>query len=241
MYNMRDLNEYSVYIFDLDGTLYEQPRLRMIMACRLAGYYILHPFRIYDLYLVKQFRTMKEHWGEDNTDSQALEQLSDGVNTYSGILDKLDEVICSGLAKRYNIEKDRVCAAVGKWIYEEPLDALYKTRDSELISYIDELRNRGKKVIVLSDYPAVKKLEALKVTVDGVYSSTDPAIMELKPSPKGINKIISDLNIEKRDAVMIGDRQEKDGMAAVNAGIDYWILNRRLGKRKKEYKDNNVI
>ena len=31
----KNINDYSIYVFDLDGTLYDQPRLRLIMALRL--------------------------------------------------------------------------------------------------------------------------------------------------------------------------------------------------------------
>ena len=47
-------------IFDVDGTLYHQRPVRIRMACRLAGFFLLHPLRIRELLGIRHFRKLRE-------------------------------------------------------------------------------------------------------------------------------------------------------------------------------------
>jgi len=227
---MRKINDYDVYVFDVDGTLYDQPRLRIIMAGRLLKYYALHPFKIKNLFLLKQFREEKEKWTKEKEST-----LTCFVSKECGLA-LLDEKICCYIAEQKKISCEKMCDIVKKWIYDEPMDVVNITRDIKLIDYIDSLKDAGKKVVIFSDYPAVDKMKALKCYSDAIYTSTDENIMELKPSPKGLNVIISDFNVNKDRLLMIGDRYEKDGLSAINAGVDYIILKRKVCDRDDFYR-----
>ncbi|MCR5687984.1 MAG: HAD-IA family hydrolase [Lachnospiraceae bacterium] len=205
----RDINDYSLYVFDLDGTLYDQRRLRMKMGIRLIGYYMLHPFGIKELLGIMRFRAVKDR-------SQSAYE-PDMINQ---------------AAQDVKMDPKKLYAAVRKWIYELPLSLLYEERDERLIAFMDELRKRGKKVVVLSDYPAADKLAALSVTADGIYDPDDPRIDELKPSPKGLLTVMADCGVSPEETLMIGDREEKDGMCASAAGSDSLILCRNIRKRR---------
>ena len=206
----KSFNDYKLYVFDLDGTLYDQPRLRMMMALRLMGYYALHPFSAYDLLILKHFRSVKDSWTDSSSERDIINRTAEDLGK----------------------DPERVASIVRRWIYDSPLDVITKTADKKLISLIDRLRDNGKKVVVLSDYPTKDKLEALKVTVDGSYGPEDERIDELKPSPKGLRIIMEDLSVAPGDVIMIGDRYEKDGKSAEAAGVDHLILPRRVKKRK---------
>lgn len=206
----KDINDYSVYVFDLDGTLYDQPRLRMIMAARLAAYYICRPHKMGDLLILQHFRKVKEGWDKSSSEEDIIEQV----------------------AKDKNISADRVRAIVRKWIYDNPLSALARTKDDELISRIGSLREAGRTVVILSDYPTHDKLAALGVAVDREYSPEDGRIKKLKPAPDGLKIIMSDFGVLPEDVLMIGDREEKDGEAAKAAGVDHIILARKVSKRE---------
>ncbi len=205
----KDINDYSLYVFDLDGTLYDQPRLRMIMAKRLLAYYICHPFSARDLILLSHFRKVKDHWKDSSSEEDIIRKTAEDKNTTA----------------------DRVGRIVKKWIYDDPLSALAKTRDDKLIGWITKLRGAGRKVVVWSDYPTSDKLKALGVTADAEYSPEDKRISALKPSPEGLNIIMKDMDIACEDVLMIGDRQEKDGEAAAAANVDCIILERKVKKR----------
>ncbi len=208
----KDVNDYKVYVFDLDGTLYDQPRLRKIMFLRLVSYYMCHPFSAGDLILLSHFRAVKDKW----TDSAS------------------EDDIIKRVAEDKNADPARIRRIVDKWIYENPLSALVKTKDYRLIGWIKKLRESGRKAVIFSDYPAQDKLSAMNVTVDGMYDPTDERLNELKPSPKGLKVIMEDLNVAAEDMLMIGDREEKDGRSASSAGVDHLILPRKISKRNYE-------
>lgn len=205
----KDINDYSLYVFDLDGTLYDQPRLRMIMAKRLLAYYICHPFSARDLILLSHFRKVKDHWEGSSSEEDIIKKTAEDMNTTS----------------------DRVLRIVRKWIYDAPLSALAKTRDEKLIGWMAKLRAAGRKVVVWSDYPTSDKLKALGVIADAEYSPEDTRISALKPSSEGLNIIMKDMDIACEDVLMIGDRREKDGEAAAACNVDCIILKRKVSKR----------
>ncbi len=55
----------------------------------------------------------------------------------------------------------------------------------------------------------------------------------MKPHPKGIQAILNALQCDCMDAVMIGDRYEKDGLAAEQNKVDYVIVGSSKKERKK--------
>ena len=206
----KDINDYSLYVFDLDGTLYDQPRLRLIMAVRLMMYYLVHPFSAGDLMILQHFRKVKDKRVSGSSD---------------------DEVI-KAVASDKNVDPDRVRNIVRKWIYDDPLLVIARVKDTKIIKWMEELRAGGKKVVIFSDYPSKDKLKAMDVAVDGMYDPDDPRIDEQKPSPKGLLVIMQDTGICAENILMNGDREEKDGMSAIAAGVDHLILGRCVSKRK---------
>ena len=209
MSTRRDIDGYSVYVFDLDGTLYDQRVLRAMMALRLVSYYVRHPFSAGDLIVLQHFRKVKDRWSGSSS----------------------EEDIIAAVAADKKTGTDRVRGIVKKWIYDAPLDVLPKTRDKKLIEWIDELRMSGKKVVILSDYPTSDKLRSLGVNADAQYSPDDDRIVEMKPSPVGLNVVMQDMSVAAEEILMIGDRYEKDGKAAEAAGVDFIILERNVKKR----------
>ena len=206
----RDFYDYSLYVFDLDGTLYDQPRLRMIMAARLALYYLCHPFKIRELMILSLFRKVRDSWTSSASDDDVIKEV----------------------AKKTGADTEAVRSVVKRWIYDDPLSALPKTSDKKLIGIIGDLRKTGKKVFILSDYPTEDKLKALGVEVDGQYGPHDPRIDALKPSPKGLFVIMEDTGLARDEILMIGDRKEKDGECAASAKVDSLILDRHIGRRR---------
>ena len=206
-----DFNKYDLYVFDVDGTLYYQNKLRLIMGKRLFMYYLLHPLKFKDLIIIKNFRSLRENAKDTN-----------------GLFDIT--------AKKCNVSVSRVNEVIKKWIYENPIDALIASKDDTLLAIIDKLKANGKTVAIWSDYEADDKLKALQLSTDYVYTAEQERVGELKPSPKGLNLIMSDLNVPKDKTIMIGDRMVKDGEAAKKAGCDYLILSKSKKKREEQLK-----
>jgi HAD superfamily hydrolase (TIGR01549 family) len=116
-------------------------------------------------------------------------------------------------------------AIVDYWMHEKPLAYIHLFRDKKLLALTREFRHRGAKIVVYSDYPAVKKIEALHpFQADFVFHAADAAIQCLKPNVKGLQHILSVIKEPSADTVFIGDRYEKDGKCAKALGMDYVIL-----------------
>ena len=52
----------------------------------------------------------------------------------------------------------------------------------------------------------------------------------------GLSLILRENSLNPSDVLMIGDRQEKDGQCAINAGTDYLILKSTPSARRRQYK-----
>ncbi len=204
---------YLAVAFDLDGTLYDQKKLRLIMACRLGLYYLCHPFCLKELFILKTFRKVRDHWDE-------IEPTLNGTDDETD----QDSAIYAYVGKKHNAEAGYVASVVKRWIYEDPLSALGKCEDHKLASYIKDLRDADIPVLIFSDYPIEAKLSALEITADGLYAPGDERKIELKPSPKGLHCILEDLHLDPDRLLMVGDRDVKDGESARRAGVDYVIL-----------------
>lgn len=219
----KKFSEYDAYVFDLDGTLYFQKKLRMIMASRLFFYYMCHFWQMKDLLIVKKFREVRERW-------DVIVAKDDLTGTMAG--NSIDEAQYKYVSEVMKTSESRVASVIKKWIYDNPLDAVKNSKDAELSVIIESLREQEKTVVIFSDYPTKEKLEALGIEVDKQYCSTDEAIGELKPSPKGLQIILKDINLDASQVLMVGDRMEKDGQCAISSDVDYLILPRSKSGRK---------
>ena len=216
----KKITEYKLIACDLDGTLYDQVKLRMIMATRLTRHYLRHPFSIKELFIIKYFRDIREKWEEISIN------LPKGYETLS-----LEDAQYKYVADKYGCERENVKSIITKWMFDNPLDAIALAKDDRLLKCLDALRSKGIKVVILSDYPIEDKINALKFTADGHYSALDANINELKPSPKGLCVIMKDYDLMPQEIVMIGDRDSKDGECARRAGTDYIIIDRKISGR----------
>ena len=206
-------DNYEVYVFDVDGTLYFQRKVRMIMAKRLLCYYAVHPLRLKDLFIIKEFRALREK-------AQSADTLYDDT------------------AAKYSVSSEYVRDVIDKWIYKNPIDAVSCSKDEKLLCVIKKLKDMGKKIVIWSDYYADDKLEALGVDADAVYTADDSnRHIELKPSDEALKLIMSDFNVSNDKVLMIGDRLEKDGLAAKSAGVDYIILKKTVKEREGVYEN----
>lgn len=114
------------------------------------------------------------------------------------------------------------------WIYEYPLKFVRLFRDKKLVTLMNDLKQKGTKIIVYSDYQPKDKIKAVGLTVDDYFCSSDADINCMKPNPRGLEYIISIIGIETQDILFIGDRHEKDGLCAEAMQMDYIILSKFL-------------
>ena len=81
---------------------------------------------------------------------------------------------------------DSVRSIVSEWVERRPLKYLAACRYPGLSQLFAGLRRSGKSIGILSDYPAVAKLEALGLSANHVASAGDESIGLLKPHPRGL-------------------------------------------------------
>lgn len=188
-------------IFDMDGTLYRQRPVRIRMAVRLGNYYLLHPGSVRELAGIWYFRKIREQ-AAFRTRSMA-EQIRAAAQK-------------AGLTETEGLEK-----AIRKWMFHEPLALIPDHGNEPVLALIRTLREEGKTVIIYSDYPPEEKLKALGVVPDAVYYPGLGGITEMKPSGENVRKILKDLKLKAEETVYLGDRDEKDGKSARDAGVRF--------------------
>ena len=215
------LNEYKAVVFDLDGTLYYQKPFRIRMAQFLLWHLLTHPKSIKDMFIIMKYRKVREKWEHYEKDMSFEQALDMDGRQYQYV------------AIKQKTTSKHVQEVIQFYMLEMPLNLLKQYRDETLAYIIEELQKQKRKIIIYSDYPVQDKLHALQMC----FSSADEAINCMKPDPKGLQVILERLGMSPEDVIMIGDRYEKDGLAAIANKMDYIILSSKRQKREKQEKE----
>lgn len=112
----------------------------------------------------------------------------------------------------------KILAIVTEWIEQRPIRYLTNCRYSGVIELFAGLKRSSKLIGVYSDYPAREKLAALGLAADFVVSAGDAGVRLLKPNPRGLEFLIKEAGATAGTTMLIGDRGERDGVAAMRAG-----------------------
>jgi HAD superfamily hydrolase (TIGR01509 family) len=112
-------------------------------------------------------------------------------------------------------------------MHERPGKYLRQFQRTALIAEIREFRAQGGKTALVSDYPASLKLEALGAAdlFDAVVASGEVGgPSKLKPDPEGYLLAASRLGVSPARCLVIGDREDADGAAAVAAHMEFRLV-----------------
>ena len=195
---------FQLMVFDVDGTLYDQTKLRRRMAGALLRDAIaargINTFRI-----LRSYRKWREELAEQESEH-------------------FEDVLANRLASRYGLSKEQVKRIVSDWVETKPLPFLRDYRRPGVKELFHQLRAAGKTIGVLSDYPAEDKLESLDLNADVVVSARDPEVDVLKPHPRGIQRVMEIAGVAASATIMIGDRAERDGEMGRRAGVRTFVL-----------------
>lgn len=208
--NDMDWKNIKLVIFDVDGTLYDQTKLRNKMVLALIGYYLLRPWRLRELLIIYHFRKERE--------KRAGFQACD--------LQKEQYIWC---AEKVNFPIDKIKLVVDKWIFNFPNQYLKACKYPGITFFFDALIAKGISIAIYSDYDSKLKMECMGLESRLLVSSTDININSMKPLPKGLTYILNEFNIiNTNECLYIGDRDELDGECARQAGIPYLIIDKKL-------------
>lgn len=202
-----DWDAIDLVVFDVDGTLYDQRRLRLAMlgqlvadACRSRS---LETLRI-----LRTFRQVREALGEEAGVDFLAEQYA-------------------RTAQRHGRTAAEVEALATDWMEVRPLARLAACRYAQVDRVFAGLQAAGKQVAVFSDYPASAKLRALGLQAHPVVCATDADIARLKPDPRGLHSILQRTGAAAARTLMVGDRFDRDAAVANRAGVRALIRSTR--------------
>jgi FMN phosphatase YigB (HAD superfamily) len=197
-----DWDNVRLVVFDIDGTLYSQPQLRL----RMLRDMMIHvaKTRSLDLPLViRAYRRIREQIAE--------REVTD-----------FETALVAETAAATRVSATEIRAVVDEWIERRPLPYLAACIYPGVAALFSGLRRQGKIIGVLSDYPAAAKLDALGLKADHVLCADDRGIGVLKPNPRGLQVMMEAAGAAPGETVLIGDRADRDGAAAGRAGA--WPL-----------------
>ncbi len=195
-------------IFDVDGTLYDQKKLRRAMSVRLISECLRNPREgLRAIRLIDAYREAHESLREKITDQLELQQL---------------DIAC----KETGINREEADRIVRMFFQTVPLTYLLRYRRADLPDFLKKAQEQKIKLGIVSDYPAQKKLEAMEVHqyFNVVLSSTDPEVNRLKPDPKGLQLCMDRLGVHAEKTIYVGDRMDTDAKCAYQANVHPVIL-----------------
>jgi putative hydrolase of the HAD superfamily len=202
-------------LFDLDGTLYRQQRMRLLMAAELFTLAIRNP-----LAAPRRLRGLSEY---RKAQEWLRHRSTNGINS-SAASDQLEMA-----ARRAGLSSAELKSLTTEWMLTRPLKYLPFCRAGGLIALLDFLETRQVHLGVLSDYPAVAKLRALGLAnrFPLVLCSTDPDIGAFKPNPRGFLAACHRWGLRPREVLVVGDRPDVDAAGAAAAGMPCIIIGKR--------------
>lgn len=199
-----DWQGIDLVVFDVDGTLYDQRRLRFKMIQQLVAHCLRNPGDLRTLRVISAFRRCREELAEEESE-------------------RIADLQFRRPAERLGVEPDAVQRTVEEWLLKRPLEHLRPCRYAKVADFMAVLRASGKQVAVFSDYPAGDKLRALELEASLAVSAVDPEVDRLKPHPKGLHRVVELAGVAPHRALLVGDRDDRDGECARRAGISYLI------------------
>lgn len=212
-----DWSGIKLVIFDVDGTLYDQWPLRLDMARALIADSVQQ--RTFDtIRILSTFRKVRERLGEAGSVGVSGEQFRRTANDRG----------CS---------EEHVRTVVERWIEREPLSRLKRRRTRGASELFTALRRNGRTIAAWSDYPVEPKLTMLELKADLAVCSSDPAINRFKPDPAGLQLILDRTATLPEEAIVVGDRFDRDWEAARAISVPTLIRSFRKNGRSPTFRD----
>lgn len=200
-----DWQRVRAVVFDVDGTLYDQRAMRLRMVRELALRCLARPTVLQEARILRAFRQVRKELAEEEASS-------------------IDRIQYDRTADRLGLRSARIETVVQEWILDRPLRHLPACRLAGVRRLFNDLRDGGRRIGVWSDYPVDAKLEALGLAAEATSSPADPQVDRLKPQPAGLERTLEQLAVPPGEALMIGDRDDRDGEAARRLGCPYLLL-----------------
>jgi FMN phosphatase YigB (HAD superfamily) len=183
-----DFRDIEIVSWDVDGTLYELPRMVRSLWWLGLGGLVRRPIRT-----VRELRRLGR-----------FRRAMNRVRAAGG-----------ALGNRLPADRDELVAIEERWYGRAIARVGLRPGVAELL---DRFAGEGVRQVVISDYRADYKLAALALTdrFDRVYAGEQ--LGYLKPAPELFLRVAADLEVAPGSILHIGDRRDRDGVAAKAAG-----------------------
>ena len=198
--SISDFYQFSLYIFDLDNTIYKEEDYLYQAYAAIAGKFAdLIPS--YDK--EQLFRLMKNTF-EDQGRKKLFNKFLASVNFDNSYLSECLDILRS-------------------FVPEKPIEI-----NRNVNSILFDLINRNKKIFVLTNGNAEQQKNKIRhINWKGLDSHIHFVFaeeIEPKPSPAGVLYILQISGIEKNNTVFVGD-SETDKVSALKSGVNYLDVN----------------
>ncbi|PDT06857.1 HAD family hydrolase [Rhizobium sp. M1] len=194
-----DWGSIHFVVFDVDGTLYNQRRLRLRMAGELIADAVARG-SLTNLRVLHAYRSLREAIGEEEVDD-------------------FQASLMARIVAQTGEPAERIEAIVSEWIGRRPLAHIASCRYDGLAELFAGLKRQNKAIGIYSDYPADEKLQRMNLSADYILAASDPGVGIQKPHPRGLHMLMQRAGVGPAQTVLIGDRPERDGDAARRAGV----------------------
>lgn len=213
-------------LFDVDGTLYNQSFLRLIMGIQIFFSCLIFPFKaVSKLKVIKYYRISQESLRNKKIKSSDLE---------------FEQIrLTSELSK---IDKNKVEIIIAKWFDDIPLKFIPFCKKRGLIETFKFLYQNQIRIGLYSDYPCEKKAKALKINnfVSVILSSMDKEILTFKPDPKGFIVSSERIGFPVENILYVGDRADVDIRGANLSGMKAVLLGKLPSNDMQNYSISNL-
>lgn len=203
--------DIQLVCFDVDGTLYDQRKLRILMI-RDIIIEVLKTRKIKFLRILSTYRHLRE---------KAVD-----------IHENFESFLIKETANLTHCSEKQVHDTVIDWIHQRPLQYLNRCRYLGIVELFARLKAKDIIIGIFSDYPAAEKIKALGLTSDYIVCAGDETAPRLKPDPQGLLDIINKAGTKPKNTLLIGDREDRDGLAARAADVHIII---KSSKEQNDY------
>jgi putative hydrolase of the HAD superfamily len=178
--------------FDIDGTLYPN----FLMYVYSVPFFLAHPRFVF-------------HFGKVRKKVRKIRPIED-----------FRSVQASLLAEEMGIEKEKALNLINKTIYKQ-----WELCFRGMILYpgvkplLKELRSRGLKLAVLSDFPVGKKLNFFRLAHYFDYALSSESSGYLKPNPEPFQALVGTLGVPPAEILFVGNSSRYDIAGAGGIGM----------------------
>ncbi len=203
-------------LFDVDGTLYHQFPLRIIIAFLVIFSNLFSPKE-----LIRKVKVIIKY-----RKSQELIRTKE-------IQKECHKKQIIHTAESTGEHPSYISDVIKEWFEKRPLPFIPLCRRRGMKKAIARWYKNGIRLGVFSDYPVEGKLNALDISrfITTAVSSSDPDVHGFKPNTNGFALSAMKMGIDPSEILYVGDREEVDGIGASNAGMQVIILKSILRKR----------